>query len=134
MIEMESPSILPLWILQAFCSRRKPLDGFDGIAYLYIALFKHLGKDPFSRHDAISHLVKYGTAFVTFLSYLRDPDYHLFPDCQLCANGQKMQLYAFDGKIFRKITVIYWQALFSYFFNTFFRKEAYYGYCEKRKK
>mgnify|MGYP003096542091 CR=1 FL=1 len=61
------------------------------IAYPDLPSVDHPGKHALSRHDAVTHLLKYLTAVVAFLSDLCQLQHHVVA-AESCPNGQVLKI------------------------------------------
>ena len=104
--------------------RRRPwANDLDFIPGADLALFEHLGKYPLARHYAVAHGKKYMAAVVALLADLGNAKERP-ADPELCADGERGEVNAFGGDIFREITEADIQALFPDFPDALFSEEA----------
>ena len=95
------------------------VNDLDFIPGADLALFEYLGEHPLARHYAVSHSKKYMAAVVALLADLGNAKPSP-ADPELCADGERGEVNAFGGDIFREITEADIQALFPDFPDALF--------------
>ena len=75
----------------------------DGVAHLHCAFLQHPGEDSFPGHDAISHLLPDGAAFMADLADLGDLQQHLSTHLEAGPHRQGHHFQALHRQVFGKI-------------------------------
>ena len=94
------------------------------IAYPDLPSVDHPGKHALSRHDAVTHLLKYLTAVVAFLSDLCQLQHHVVA-AESCPNGQVLKIKSADHQILTECAVRHLSAPVSEILYLFITQKTY---------